>query len=435
MEGSDSVVPLSKIIGIVACIIGSAFFSGSETALTRITTTRANILIHKAPSRYGILKVWLDSKKRILSMLLVGNNIVNILCSILAYRLAVQFFPNYAEAISVFGLTLIILIFAEITPKSLAMHHAERIAVPLLRVIWLLDKLMFPIAWPLSKIPNLISGSDNDDDDDAITVTEDEIEYHIRQGVDQAVFAKKEKGELLISAMEFSDIMTKEIMIPRTDIVGLEKITNLKEALDMVIESGHSRVPVYEQGPDKIVGVLHAKDMLAHIKQHSSSSDISVSEVMRKEILFVPETQKITSILTDMRRRGMHMAAVVDEFGGTAGLVTLEDIIEELVGEIRDEFDPEKPMLQTLSDHRWLVDARLSIHDFEDSTGIALPDTGDYESVGGLVIALNGRIPRRGKVIEIDDLSIIIVDSDATHVKRLEIRRQSTTNQNPRNDQ
>ena len=152
MEGPESAVPLGEIIGIVACLVGSAFFSGSETTLTRFSLRRAAHLIDSDPGRFGILRLWLESKRRILALLLISNNVVNILCSILTYRVAVRFLPNYAEALSVFGLTLVILVFAEITPKGLALHYAEQLVVPVLRITWLLDKLLFPLSWPLSKI-------------------------------------------------------------------------------------------------------------------------------------------------------------------------------------------------------------------------------------------------------------------------------------------
>ena len=416
-------IPLNEIIGIVACLIGSAFFSGSETALTRITGTRAAVLIEQSPGRYGILRVWMKSKKRILATLLVGNNLVNILCSILAYRVAMNLLPGYAEAVSVFGITLVILVFAEITPKSLALQNAEKIVVPILRVVWLIDKLLFPLAWPLSRIPGLLMRGD--DASDEPVATEDEIEFHIRRGVDRAVFEEKSQGELLVSAMEFSDIMVKEIMVPRTDIFGLEKGTSISDALGKVIDSGHSRIPVYETNLDNILGVLYAKDLLGVLKTGGHGGK-HIETVMRIETMIAPETQTINVLLTDMRHRGMHMAMVVDEFGGTSGLVTLEDIIEELVGEIRDEFDPEDAMIRSLDENRWLVDARLSLNDLEHATGISLPDTGDYESVGGFVVARYSRIPRRGKVITINGLEFIVIDSDSRRVKKLELRKVKT---------
>jgi putative hemolysin len=422
MEGAIPAAGIGEMIGVAACLIASAFFSGAETTLTRIPTGRAEHLIESDPGRYGILRLWIQGRKRILAALLVGNNLVNILASVLAYRLAIRFLPHFAEALSVFGLTLVVLVFAEITPKSLAMQHAERLAVPVLRIVWLVEKILFPLAWPLSRIPGLLGGRGAADDGDPVA-TEDEIEFHIRRGVDREVFEEHEQGELLISAMEFSDILVKEVMVPRTDIVGVERSASVAQALQRVVESGHSRLPVYDGDLDHVVGLLYAKDLLPRVCAGVPPEGETIAELIREAALFVPETQKISTLLTDMRRLGLHMAAVVDEFGGTAGLVTLEDIIEELVGEIRDEFDPDEPWIKDLGDGRWLVDARLSLIDFEDATDIVLPDTGDYESVGGFAVATHGRIPKKGTVIGAPGLELLVVESDARHVKRLEVRR------------
>jgi len=422
MDGSDNPFPLAELIGIVACLIASAFFSGSETALTHITPSRAAALMATKPDKYGILKLWIDNRKRILAELLVGNNLVNILCSILAYRVAVRYLPSWAEAISVFGLTLVILVFAEVTPKSVALQRAERVVVPLLRVVWLVGFPLFPLAYPLSRIPGWILGRGGTDLEEP-DVTEDEIEFQIRRGVDQSVFEEQEQGELLMSAVEFSDILVKEVMIPRTDIFGLDKGTPLEEAVEKIIEQGHSRIPVYEDNLDQIVGLLYAKDLLRFVQRPGGDPKAPIFSMVRGAPMFVPETQKIHELLGDMRRNGLHLAMVVDEFGGTSGLVTLEDIIEELVGEIRDEFDLEEAMIKPVDEDRWIVDARLSLMDFKDTTGIDLPDTGDYESVGGFVVAQHGRIPRKGRVIAAPGVDLVVLESDARHVKRIEARR------------
>jgi putative hemolysin len=426
----DSGLPVGEIVGIVACLVAIAFFSASETALTTITRSRAEVLANQDPGRFKILEVWTSHKRRIVAALLVVNTVANILCSILGYRVALHFLPDYAEAVSAFGLTLVILAFAEITPKGVALHHAERIVVPLLRIVLVFDFLLRPIAWPLSRIPGLITGrwADHDDGD---APTEDEIEFHIRRGVDQAVFEEQGQGELLMSAMEFPDTMVRDVMIPRTDIFGIDRRTPLVEVAQMLIEAGHSRVPVYDSNLDHVVGLLYAKDVLRQIHRRSVEGEVTAGDLVRGEPMFAPETQKISALLADMRRRGMHMAMVVDEFGGTAGLITLEDIIEELVGEIRDEFDPEEPLIQKTGEGRWQVDARISIHDLHDETGVDVPDTGDYASIGGFVIAEVGRIPRRGKIVERGEFEIAVIDADARHVKRLEIRRKGGAKPGP----
>jgi CBS domain containing-hemolysin-like protein len=431
MEESAASIPWWDIVGIILCLVGSAFFSGSETALTNTSDTRAQHLVESR--RWGILNFWLENKRRILSTLLVGNNLVNILCSILAYRVALRFLPGYAEALSVFGLTIVILIFAEITPKSLALHYSERMLVPVLRIVWIVDRLLWIVSAPLTRVPDLLlprSGAKAADPQ----LTEDEIEFQIRLGHDQEVFEEKEQGELLMSAVEFTETQVKEVMVPRTDIFGLDLDTPLAEAVEASIEKGHSRIPVFKHNLDSIVGLLYVKDLLRYLNVEYNETLPSLESIVRTTPLFAPETQKISDLLTRMRRLGQHMAVVVDEFGGTAGLITLEDIIEELVGEIRDEYDDEEAMLRMVDDETWIVDARLTIHDLHDATGIDLPDTGDYESVGGFVTAMHGSIPRKGAIVEAVGLRFTVLASDDRHVQRLEMRRIPDADQ-PRDEE
>jgi putative hemolysin len=419
MDDQSSVI---EIAGIILCLIFSALFSGSETALTSISTTRARFLIQESYEKWGPLKKWLNSKRQLLTTLLVGNNVVNILCSILAYRLAYRYVPNWAEAISVFGLTLVILIFAEISPKGLALNHSEKIAVPALRFVWFMDKILYPISRPLSRLPLLLFSVNVSEDGEPMP-TEDEIKYHIKRGLDKAIFDDSNQAELLMASIEFSITMVKEIMIPRTEMSGLEENSTLEEALCTVLESGHSRLPIYKDNPDHIVGILHAKDILSYLQKNNVSKEFKVYSIMRKDVFFAPETQKISLLLTDMRRRSSHIAIVVDEFGGTAGIITLEDIIEELVGEIHDEHDVDEPEVREVEDNRWVVDAMMTIPDFENETGVILPESENYESIGGFVVHHLGRIPKRGKTLNTAGLQITVIDSDLRHIKLLEIRK------------
>lgn len=423
MAGPAQPLPITEIIGIAVCLCGSAFFSGAETALTHLPETRTRQLLESDPGKYGIFQFWLDTKKRIIAALLVGNNLTNILCSILTYRVSLAFLPDYAEAISVFALTLVILIFAEITPKSIALHYSERMSVVVLRIVWIVDKLFWPVTTPLARIPELIVRNSG-----ALLntppVTEDEIEYQIRLGHDQSVFEEAAQGDLLMSALEFSETAVKEVMVPRTDMVGLDVNTPPGEAIQAVIASGHSRIPVYQDNLDRIIGLLHAKDLLARYAGDDKAGDmISIEALIRSPVLFAPETQKIDSLLGKMKTRGRHLAVVVDEFGGTAGLITLEDIIEELVGEIRDEFDPQEVPVRRIDSTTWIVDARLSISDLKDETGIELPDSGDYESVGGCITAEFGNIPVAGTVITAHGVRAKVILSDARHIERLELKK------------
>jgi putative hemolysin len=420
MDVAGHSIPIAEIISICACLISSAFFSGTETALTHLSETRCRQLLESDPRKYGVFQFWLNTKNRILAALLVGNNLVNILCSVLAYRVALRFLPDYAEAISVFGLTIVILIFAEITPKSLALHYAERVAVPLLRIVWLVDKLFWVVTTPLTRIPEFILRTTNLEEDPGLT--EDDIEYQIRLGHDQAVFEEQAQGDLLMSAVEFSETTVREVLVPRTEMFGLEVNTPSDEAVDAVMEKGHSRIPIYQADLDHILGLLHAKDLIKHLKEHGDTTLPSIEGLIRKPPLFAPETQKISELLTKMRRRGTHMAIAVDEFGGTAGLVTLEDIIEELVGEIRDEFDPHEAPVRRIGVDTWVIDARLSIGDLKDATDIELPESTDYESVGGFVVTTHGNIPLTGTNLNLPGMQIKVLASDARHVERVELK-------------
>jgi CBS domain containing-hemolysin-like protein len=420
MEVLVNPFPLTEIIGIVVCLICSAFFSGTETALTHLSETRCRHLIESSPEKYGLLQFWLTAKKRILAGLLVGNNLVNILCSILAYRVALRFVPNYAEAVSVFALTLIVLVFAEITPKSLALYYSEQLAVTMLRIIWLVDKLLWVVAAPLARFPELFIRK-SDIFDQEPPVTEGEIEFQIRLGHDRAVFEEEAQGDLLMSAVEFSETTVKEVLVPRTEMFGLDVMTPVEEAVDATIDQGHSRIPVYQDDLDHIIGILHAKDLLLHIWKHGNDDSLNIEKIVRRPPLFSPETQKIRELLAKMRSRRTHLAIVVDEFGGTSGIVTLEDIIEELVGEIRDEFDYEESPVRQVDSATWIVDAKLSISDLRDATGVALKESKDYESVGGFVVAEYGNIPRTGTIISIPGLKLRILASDARHVEHVEV--------------
>lgn len=432
MEVPDQDLPIMELLGILGCLLGSAFFSATETALTRFPDNKAWRLVESDPRKFGLLKYWLTHKSRIVSTLLIGNNILNIVISILGYQVALHFLPHYAEAVSVFGLTLVLLIFGEITPKSAALQMWEVLAIPMLRVVWVFEKLLFPLAWPLSRIPVLLLGK-RGEGLLGPQVTEDEIEYQIRLGIDNQVFEEKVQGELLRSAVEFRDTLVKEVMVPRTAICGIEVKTSFEDAVKTIINRGHSRVPVYRDSLDVVVGLLYAKDLLTCLARSKDKQPRSIDALVRKPI-FVPDTQKVSDLLGTMKRKGQHMSIVVDEFGGTAGLVTLEDIIEEIVGDIRDEYDDETEVtrLRKIDDTTWQVDARISIYDLRDEIGVMLPDTGEYESLGGFVIAHHGAIPEKGATVEAEGAVITVLSSDARHVEKCEVR--VVTSDNPADD-
>ena len=236
------------------------------------------------------------------------------------------------------------------------------------------------------------------------------------------MFEEKARGQLLQSALEFNETVAREVMIPRTEAHFLQVDTPLDEALKQITEWGHSRIPVYGVNRDQVVGVLYAKDLL-QVTCTDQSSEGTLERHIRSKFLLVPETQRISETLRLMKRQRKHLGVVVDEFGGTAGLITIEDIIEELVGEIRDEFDREEEPLHRIDERRFKVDARMSISDLGERLDVDFPDDGSYESVGGFLTAELDRVPEQGAEIEYRGLKLKVLKADERRVIEVEIER------------
>lgn len=418
-------------MGIGGCIFLSALFSGTETALTALTDRMALQLMERGGRASRVLAAWRDRPNRILSTLLVGNNVVNIAASVLSVRVALWFFTSweenaqaYADAASVVGMTLLLLVFAEVSPKTFAKHNAVRVAVPAMFFVRFMEIPLFPAAWVLTKLGRVIvrffGGNPSRR---GPPVTEEDIEYMIELGARESVFEHKGRAQLLEAALEFGDTVAKEVMIPRTETFVLDARTPLHVALDQVIQRGHSRVPVYAEAIDKIVGILYAKDLLRAASAEGREQE-SIRGVARTPAFFVPESQKIAATLREMQRRRIHLGVVVDEFGGFSGIITIEDILEELVGEIRDEYDREEEFVRQLDANTFVANALISIRDLGEVLDVEFPDEGDYETLGGFVVAYTGRVPEVGSVVRWDGLSLEVLAADERHVEQVRIIRE-----------
>ncbi len=251
---------------------------------------------------------------------------------------------------------------------------------------------------------------------------EEDVQELIDEGAEKGVIGADE-GEMIQSLIEFGDIVAREIMIPRTDMVAISRDSTLREVIQLFIQHGHSRLPVYQKDIDDIIGVLHIKDLLAY--WDAPAETILPEENMRRPY-FIPEGKKVTELLTELRARKIHMTIVLDEYGGTAGLVTLEDIIEEIVGEIHDEYDDEDRKIVRISGDTILVDARLNLEDLADYLNIELPE-GNYDSVGGFIIDLTGKVPQENEQIKYQDLLMIIRSADDRRISQIEIKRLDQT--------
>ena len=247
---------------------------------------------------------------------------------------------------------------------------------------------------------------------------EEEIQGLIDQGAEHGAITPGE-GEMITSIMELGDTVAREVMVPRTSMEACPVDAPLGETIEIIIQNGYSRIPIYEQDIDHIVGILHAKDLLTHWGLHA---DAPIPREIIRPPIFVPETKRIADLLTELRTLKSHMAIILDEYGGTAGLITLEDIIEEIIGEIQDEYDMEEDLVIPIDEDTSLVDARINIEDLETELGIQLPQ-GEYETVGGFITDLIGRVPREKEKVEFNDLLLTIHSADERKINQVEIKR------------
>ncbi len=417
--------PAYELVGVVLCIILSAYFSGTETALTALSKVESEKLSEKWKFIAPVLKKWDSNPGLVLSSILIGNNVVNILGALLTGKVSYHFLSQYgvgiADIAAVAAMTGFVLIFGEISPKTFAKINPKKWVVPALFFLRSFQWILLPFSYILSKfaqsIVKLMGGEVKN-----TGLTQTDIEHLIRLGNNEGIFEEEDQGELLTSVLEFKYTMVKEVMLPRTDSHFLDAETTLKEALLKIEEWGHSRVPVFGESVDDITGILYVKDLVGLVGKPDTDLSKNIANLVRTPVFFVPETQKINETLKAMQKSCTHMAVVVDEFGGTAGIITLEDIIEELVGDIRDEDDKEEDYIIKLNDSEILVDAHISISDLEEELDISIPDEGEYNSLGGFIINEVGNVPPEGFILNYNNYEFTVIESDERHIARIRIK-------------
>jgi CBS domain containing-hemolysin-like protein len=292
-----------------------------------------------------------------------------------------------------------------------------------------LELLLAPLAAPLTLLGKLTSRGLGPDAPTDARLTETEVEWVVSEGQKQGSLGP-EPAEMIRNVLELKDLVARDVMVPRTRVSAIEVDTPVAEVLRFVASEGHSRFPVYREQVDNIVGLLYAKDLFRLLKDERLQAT-PLSDLLRAPVNFVPEMQGVSSVLREMRARRLHMAVVIDEFGGVSGIVTLEDILEVIVGEIRDEYDTEDAPIQDLGDGRLLADAAVSVHDLSAYLGIDLPQSPDYESLGGLLVNQAGRVPGVGVQIQAFGLSFLVRDADEKRVAKVEIVRPGALSEAP----
>ncbi|MBL0715742.1 MAG: HlyC/CorC family transporter [Desulfosarcina sp.] len=399
-----------EIITLVILLLLSGFFSSAETALFSISKTKAR---HLAKSdRVGrLINTMKDDPHRLLSTILIGNNVVNVGASALATSLAISMFPGHAVGIATGVMTFLILVFGEVFPKSIATRNNVFIARLTIYPVYWLSIVFYPLLVFLNFIPRITGKIKK-----SPHVTEEEL-MTIVEAVEEEGQIKEEEKEFIHNIFEFDDTAASEIMTPRGDMFVIE--ADLKPSLSDILESGYTRVPVIEGDIDHVIGILNIKDLFRYT---ISDSTEDVRQIMRPPY-FVPENKKLDSLLHQFKKRRNHMAIVVDEHGGVSGLITLEDAIEEIVGDIADETDKEESHIVKLKAKEWIVLGKSDIDEINQKIPINIPDSKEYDTFSGYVLYKTGRIPQENEEILIDGFSITVKEVDGVRIKKYLIRQ------------
>ena len=392
-----------EILLFIICIILSAFFSSCEVGLISITRAKVRTLVNEDKAGSKALAALKESPEHLLITILIGNNIANVGAAALATAIAIQMFGDIGVGIATGFVVIVLLFFGEIGPKIYAARASDSFALTVAPAILLLSRIFTPIIWLVVRVsPKFGIGRESAEP----AVTEEEIKEWIDVGKEEGTIEQGEQ-DMLYSVLEFADTASREIMTPRVNVTLMEDTVTFEEAIRIFNETGFSRIPVYHDQIDNITGILNVKDVFSAMVSHRKDS--TIKEVMY-DPMFVPETKKIDDLLKELQVHRVQMAIVIDEYSSFVGIVTVEDILEEIVGDIMDEFDKEEPEVQNISEGVYLVDAQMWVEDVNERLKLDLPLNESYETIGGLIIGRLGHIPLHpGEKVEINEGTITLV--------------------------
>jgi len=412
LETSD----ILQLVILVLLLSASAFFSSAETALMTSNKLRIRNLAENGDKRAEkVLEITANTDK-MLSAILIGNNIVNLSASALSTTLTLKMFGSSLVGIATGILTFLILVFGEITPKNVASKNAENIALKYIGIISVLVVILTPVIYVVNKVAGIVISLFVKNNDDNNMVTEDELRAMVEVSHEDGVIEKEEK-KMIVNVVDFGDTVAGDIMLPRVDMVMVSVESTYEEILKIFREERYTRIPVYEESPDNVIGILNVKDFLLI----EDKENFSVKEHLR-EPLYTYEYKKTSSLMVDMRKTGANIVIVLDEYGTTVGLITLEDMLEEIVGEIRDEFDADEDEgITKISETEYLIDGSTNLDDVNDRIGLELSSE-EYESIGGIIMEKLGRLPVEGEVITFDNIILTVKKMDHARIEKVGLK-------------
>lgn len=402
MDSSDAIQ-----LGVLIALIGlSAFFSSAETSLTTVNKIRIKTLADQGNKKaVTLLKVINDSGK-MLSAILIGNNIVNLSASALATTLALNIWGNAAVGIATGVLTLLILLFGEITPKTLATLYAEQLSMGYAGIILFMMRGLTPVIFLINKLSYVCLRILRIDPSAKMnSMTEHELRTIVDVSHEEGVIESDER-QMIYNVFDFGDSQAKDIMVPRVDMVSIDINSTYDEIIDVFEQEKFTRLPVYEESPDNVIGIINVKDLLFC----KPSEEFHIRDIMR-EPYFTYEYKKTSELMVEMRQDSINFTIVLDEYGATAGLITLEDLLEEIVGEIRDEYDKdEEDLIRCINDLEYVIEGSMKLDDVNDALGLDF-DSEDYDSIGGYIIERLDHLPQQGEFVVAENGIRLVVDA------------------------
>ncbi|MDY6517375.1 hemolysin family protein [Clostridioides difficile] len=408
---------LIQIIFLIVLLIGSAFFSASETALMSLSKIRIRYMQDEGVKGAKLVSSLIENPNKLLSSILVGNNVVNIAATSISTSLFIGLMGEKGVALATAVMTVLVLIFGEITPKTIAANNSEKVSLLVSKPIKAIIFILRPIVWIFNIITNIIFKLFGITNKGAKSfITEEELKTMVNVSHEEGVLEIEER-EIINNVFEFGDMQAKNAMVQRIDMVAIDMEDSYDEIIQVFKTEKLSRMPVYEETIDDIVGILNIKDIIFLSDEEIESFDIK--NYMR-EPFFTYEFKKITQLLEEMKLEKSQMAIVVDEYGGTSGLLTIEDLVEVIVGDIEDEYDEEEDEIQVIKEDEYIVDGSTKIGDVNELIGVNL-ESEEFDSIGGFIIGHLSRLPEENEVIEVDNIRFCIESIEKNRIKKIRI--------------
>lgn len=404
------------MILLVVFLFFSGAFSAAETALMTLSKIRIRQMVENNVKGANTIDKLIKNPSKLLSAILIGNNIVNIGASSIATSLAIDYFGSNGVGIATGIMTLLVLIFGEITPKSLAAQNSEKISLRVAKFIYILTIIFNPLISFLTYITNyLIKLMGVKIDKKQPFITEEELKTIVNVSHEEGVLEGGEK-DMINNVFEFGDTQAKDVMTPRTNMIAIEVNSSFEDIINIFKQEQFSRIPIYEDTTDNIIGILYVKDLL-FLEDNKEKFDLR--KYMR-EPYFTYEFKPITELFEYMRTNRIHMVIVLDEYGGTEGIITIEDLIEEIVGDIEDEYDKDTNQIEVIKEDEYLVDGNIKIEDINEMIGTTI-ESEDFDSIGGFIIGILGRLPESGETIEYNNIKFVVESIEKNRIIKLRI--------------